>query len=115
MMAEQYLLFPPFRLDREVICIQALRKALGDQAQVPQFIETVPRRGYRFIASVSNRQDAVGSRQKAEDSPRPLPTADRLLHSLTVGSTYRIPNRPKNTRKAAYVSWTSGRSSTSMS
>jgi hypothetical protein len=24
-------------------------------------------------------------------------------YSLTVGSTYRIPNRPKNTRKAAYV------------
>lgn len=29
-----------------------LRKALGDDAQKPTFIETVPRRGYRFIAEV---------------------------------------------------------------
>src|SRR4029078_1254828 len=30
--------------------IQRLRKALGDDARHPQFIETVARRGYRFIA-----------------------------------------------------------------
>ena len=30
--------------------IQQLRKALGDDARHPQFIETVSRRGYRFIA-----------------------------------------------------------------
>jgi len=30
--------------------IQQLRKALGDDARHPQFIETVARRGYRFIA-----------------------------------------------------------------
>lgn len=32
--------------------IKMLRKALGDAAQKPTFIETVPRRGYRFIAEV---------------------------------------------------------------
>jgi DNA-binding winged helix-turn-helix (wHTH) protein/Tol biopolymer transport system component len=32
--------------------IKMLRKALGDSATKPQFIETVPRRGYRFIAKV---------------------------------------------------------------
>ena len=32
--------------------IKMLRKALGDDAAHPQFIETVPRRGYRFIAEV---------------------------------------------------------------
>src|SRR6476619_674261 len=30
--------------------IKVLRKALGDDAGKPRFIETVPRRGYRFIA-----------------------------------------------------------------
>ncbi|WP_338504869.1 transcriptional regulator [Sphingomonas kaistensis] len=34
-------------------CIRALRKALGDQAGRPRFIETVPRHGYRFLAEVS--------------------------------------------------------------
>jgi DNA-binding winged helix-turn-helix (wHTH) protein/Tol biopolymer transport system component len=32
--------------------IKMLRKALGDDASSPQFIENVPRRGYRFIAEV---------------------------------------------------------------
>jgi Tol biopolymer transport system component/DNA-binding winged helix-turn-helix (wHTH) protein len=32
--------------------VKRLRDALGDSADAPQFIETVPRRGYRFIAPV---------------------------------------------------------------
>lgn len=34
--------------------ISALRKALGDNPAVPTYIETVPRRGYRFKAVVNN-------------------------------------------------------------
>src|SRR5204863_7835398 len=33
-------------------CIKQIRAALGDNAQAPRFIETLPRRGYRFIAEV---------------------------------------------------------------
>ena len=33
-------------------CISGLRKALGDDPQNPRFIQTVPRRGFRFIAPV---------------------------------------------------------------
>src|SRR5262249_49371255 len=33
-------------------CIKQIRVALGDNAQAPRFIETLPRRGYRFIADV---------------------------------------------------------------
>jgi len=32
--------------------IRQLRKALGDDAQTPLYIETIPRQGYRFIAKV---------------------------------------------------------------
>src|SRR5262249_21667293 len=32
--------------------IQQLRKSLGDNAREPLYIETIPRRGYRFIAEV---------------------------------------------------------------
>jgi DNA-binding winged helix-turn-helix (wHTH) protein/tetratricopeptide (TPR) repeat protein len=35
------------------VCIRELRQALGDDAQAPQFIETVRGRGYRFIAKVT--------------------------------------------------------------
>src|SRR5215472_6492713 len=33
--------------------INKLREALGDSADNPRFIETLPRRGYRFLASVT--------------------------------------------------------------
>jgi TolB-like protein/DNA-binding winged helix-turn-helix (wHTH) protein/Tfp pilus assembly protein PilF len=39
--------------------VNRLREVLGDSAESPRFIETVPRRGYRFIATVEavNRPD----------------------------------------------------------
>jgi TolB-like protein len=45
--------------------IKRLRSALGDDAERPRFIETIPRRGYRFVAPVIE-SDPV--------RPRPLPT-----------------------------------------
>ena len=39
--------------------VNRLRESLGDSAEAPQFVETLPRRGYRFIAEVRrpNRLD----------------------------------------------------------
>src|SRR4030095_11841126 len=34
------------------VCMAEIRKTLGDSATVPRFIETVHRRGYRFVAKV---------------------------------------------------------------
>jgi TolB-like protein/DNA-binding winged helix-turn-helix (wHTH) protein len=39
--------------------INRLREALGDSAENPRFIETVPRRGYRFIAPVTSEAAAA--------------------------------------------------------
>jgi DNA-binding winged helix-turn-helix (wHTH) protein len=33
--------------------VKRLREALGDKAETPRFIETLPRRGYRFIGTVN--------------------------------------------------------------
>jgi len=33
-------------------CIKQIRAALGDDAKAPRYIETLPRRGYRFVARV---------------------------------------------------------------
>jgi TolB-like protein/Tfp pilus assembly protein PilF len=40
-------------------CIRQLRSALGDTAEAPRFIETVPRRGYRFVAPLRDEPAAT--------------------------------------------------------
>jgi len=53
------------------IAIAKLRSALGDSAENPRYIETLPKRGYRFIADVSF-VDADGHVQRAESTgPEP--------------------------------------------
>jgi DNA-binding winged helix-turn-helix (wHTH) protein/tetratricopeptide (TPR) repeat protein len=37
------------------VCMSEIRKALGDNAKTPRYVETVHRRGYRFIASVTTQ------------------------------------------------------------
>src|ERR1051325_8002738 len=39
--------------------INKLREALGDSAENPRFVETLPRRGYRFLGSVNGAREAV--------------------------------------------------------
>src|SRR5215510_4091865 len=36
--------------------VKKLREALGDSADAPRYVETLPRRGYRFIAPVESRR-----------------------------------------------------------
>jgi Tol biopolymer transport system component len=45
--------------------LKKLRYALGDSAQNPTFIETIPRRGYRFLATVEQPPEAA-----RQESPR---------------------------------------------
>ncbi len=56
--------------------IRLLRKTLGDDAQKPQFIETVPKRGYRFIAEIKPVATKEEKNKQFEliDNSVPLPT-----------------------------------------
>jgi DNA-binding winged helix-turn-helix (wHTH) protein/TolB-like protein/tetratricopeptide (TPR) repeat protein len=63
--------------------VSALRKALGDDPETPRFIQTVPRRGFRFVAQVrpvaadsdvARRAEAIAA-TAAPPSPAPLPAA----------------------------------------
>jgi TolB-like protein/DNA-binding winged helix-turn-helix (wHTH) protein len=54
--------------------ISRLRDALGDAADNPRFVETVPRRGYRFIAPII--PSAVESGGAEIDGPGPLPQSE---------------------------------------
>ena len=41
--------------------VKKLRQALDDSADTPRFVETLPRRGYRFVGTVEGEPSAVES------------------------------------------------------
>lgn len=59
-------------------CVRRIRQALGESAAEPRYIETVPRRGYRFVGTVEG------------DGPTPAvvvaPPARRHLPTVLAGS-----------------------------
>lgn len=52
-------------------CVAQVRTALGDSASAPRFVETLPRRGYRFIASATAVADTVGAAASTESAVAP--------------------------------------------
>jgi len=56
--------------------VARIREVLGDSAETPRYIETLPRRGYRFIARVDEvKPDEVKpDKVRPEDSLHPLPS-----------------------------------------
>jgi TolB-like protein len=56
--------------------INHLREALCDSAESPRFIETLPKRGYRFIASVDNGQPPQSEAVDGINSVAVLPFAN---------------------------------------
>jgi len=70
--------------------VKKLRETLGDSAESPRYIETIPRRGYRFVGEVgepeaslagsleSNQKEHVGTHEIVQHRRRPV----RLILSL---------------------------------
>lgn len=61
------------------VVVNKIRQALGDSATSPRFIETLPRRGYRFVAPVVRIEhgDAAAASEHTNAAPRPGATATR--------------------------------------
>ncbi len=53
--------------------IKRLRDALGDSAETPRFIETLPRRGYRFTAPVTSTDGSAGAQEITSGNQRHEP------------------------------------------
>jgi DNA-binding winged helix-turn-helix (wHTH) protein len=54
------------------VCISEIRQALGDDRQAPQYVETVHRRGYRFIGTITavpEPEDVPGLEGSSERTP----------------------------------------------
>ena len=58
--------------------IRKLRSALGDVAETPRYIETLPRRGYRFIAALDPEPEAA-----SPNAPVPTDTSTDVTLAQT--------------------------------
>ena len=74
--------------------INKLREALGDSADNPRFVETLHRRGYRFIAPVETMRAQVGAAVAPVSSPA-APVA-AMSPSPTVGAVREPPLRKRS-------------------
>jgi TolB-like protein/DNA-binding winged helix-turn-helix (wHTH) protein len=65
--------------------INRVREALGDTADNPRFIETLPRKGYRFVGVVKRRGGQAGSPPASNQSKnRELGFSRRFFHRAVV-------------------------------
>jgi len=65
--------------------VKKLREALGDDPAKPLYIETIPRRGYRFIAPIQREAPEIppGDKQTASAEPSWL-TAETAVHATAI-------------------------------
>lgn len=68
-------------------CIKQIRTALGDDADSPRYIQTIPRRGYRFIAPV---EDEGVSRRLAEMPTRMEPPRRKRWRAVAAAPALAI-------------------------
>jgi len=94
--------------------ISILRDVLGDDVKAPRYIETIPKRGYRFIAAVQPMEQVIHS--------QPLPAADNAaelkqnriwwgaltastLVLLVLTALFFWPTTPDTKDQAPFVNW----------
>ena len=70
--------------------MRKLRQALGDEAETPQYIETLPRRGYRFVGEITAEEIPLTPPSEATAAAvdaTPAITGTRLFAASIVART----------------------------
>ena len=70
--------------------IKKLRQVLDDDAETPRYIETLPRRGYRFIAQVDTVPNGNAVVANAEQSLAPAPKPHRWKYAAAAAIVVAI-------------------------
>jgi DNA-binding winged helix-turn-helix (wHTH) protein/TolB-like protein len=73
-------------------CLSQIRSALGDSGENPRFVQTLPKRGYKFIAPVAGSTGSTGSAGSTGSNPTNLtnPTNPRLWQLAGVAAALVI-------------------------
>jgi TolB-like protein/DNA-binding winged helix-turn-helix (wHTH) protein/Flp pilus assembly protein TadD len=94
--------------------INKIREALGDSAESPRFVETVARRGYRFLADVTPIDAAAETQSRPTTEGLVAPADSPPVELADVGVPPKRPYRPAAWKRvglgfalvlAASVSW----------
>jgi DNA-binding winged helix-turn-helix (wHTH) protein/Tol biopolymer transport system component len=95
--------------------VNRLREALEDSAEHPRFVETLPRRGYRFIASLdglaieraaapSSQQSSSTPPDRRTNAPRPIEVAEATaIAAAAAPAPMSSPQSPVGVGKSTYV------------
>ena len=88
--------------------VMRLREVLGDSSENPRFVETIPRRGYRFIAPVKGSAFPVPttSDSEVESGLVPIEAMSQLVQGATLEATSQpasIRRQPSTTRLAIWI------------
>ncbi len=100
--------------------INKIREALGDSADNPRFVETLARRGYRFIAPVSSSSSPAASRQPSSELALlssdgsaqmaglaiPQAPAPETLHAVAAPAPFR--GGPSASRRTVFAALAAG-------
>ncbi len=83
--------------------VMKLRDALGDSADAPLYIETVPKRGYRFIAPVSRPANIRNGLAKFDGTPSSLAIEGTAESRQVLGSVVEATTTPRRPGRPATV------------
>ena len=85
--------------------VNRIREALGDSARNPRFIETLARRGYRFIAPVERQAQREADRPATQQEPAPtLPQSPAVPgKSSYLASPEELPRVPAPTVRGLFI------------
>jgi DNA-binding winged helix-turn-helix (wHTH) protein len=96
--------------------INKLRESLGDSASSPRFIETLPRRGYRFLAAVDRvdpQPSTASSTADASEAPTdefpavsitdPKPSVVERVEPSTQPDKHELPEIPPKTAATLFA------------
>ena len=84
--------------------VMRLREVLGDSSESPRFVETIPRRGYRFIAPVAGPFLPAASTTQAEEVDRQVP-AELAKPQLPEAATAEVRSEPAGRHWPPVTHW----------